>query len=143
MLANGITLSYKESGSTYTKLAGLKEVPELGDEPEKVENTCLDDSVKQYEYGIGDPGDLEFKFKYENSSATSPYRVLRKAQEAKKVLDFQMAFPDGTTFTWRAQVSVKIGSGAVNGVMEFTLKMALQSEIAVNDPASLLAHEEE
>ena len=54
-----------------------------------------------------------------------------------------MAFPDGTTFTWRAQVSVKIGSGAVNGVMEFTLKMALQSEIAVNDPASLLAHEEE
>ncbi len=143
MLANGITLSYKESGSTYTKLAGLKEVPELGDEPEKVENTCLDDSVKQYEYGIGDPGDLEFKFKYENSSATSPYRVLRKAQEAKKVLDFQMAFPDGTTFTWRAQVSVKIGSGAVNGVMEFTLKMALQSEIAVNDPASLLSYEEE
>lgn len=143
MLANGITLSYKESDSTYTKLAGLKEVPELGDEPEKVENTCLDDSVKQYEYGIGDPGDLEFKFKYENSSATSPYRVLRKAQEAKKVLDFQMAFPDGTTFTWRAQVSVKIGSGAVNGVMEFTLKMALQSEIAVNDPASLLSYEEE
>lgn len=143
MLANGITLSYKESDSTYTKLAGLKEVPELGDEPEKVENTCLDDSVKQYEYGIGDPGDLEFKFKYENSSATSPYRVLRKAQEAKKVLDFQMAFPDGTTFTWRAQVSVKIGSGAVNGVMEFTLKMALQSEISVNDPVSLLSYEEE
>lgn len=139
MLANGIILSYKESGSTYTKLAGLKEVPELGDEPEKVENTCLDDSVKQYEYGIGDPGDLEFKFKYENSSATSPYRILRKAQEAKKVLDFKMTFPDGTTFEWRAQVSVKIGSGAVNGVMEFTLKMALQSEIDVVDPGETLS----
>ncbi len=31
----------------------------------------------------------------------------------------------------------------MNGVMEFTLKMALQSEIAVNDPASLLSYEEE
>ena len=50
MLANGITLGYKElsGGSSYTILAGLKEVPELGDEPEKVENTCLSDSVKQY-----------------------------------------------------------------------------------------------
>lgn len=139
MLANGITLSYKDGGPSYTKLAGLKEVPEIGDEPEKVENTCLDDTVKQYEYGIGDPGDLDFKFKYDNSSATASYRVLRKAQEVGKTLDFQMAFPDGTTFTWRAQVSVKIGSGAVNGAMEFTLKMALQSEIIVVDPGEELS----
>ena len=64
----------------------------MGDEPEKVDNTCLSDKVKQYEYGIGDPGDLEFKFKYENSSATSPYRVLRKAQE-----DGNIKFPRNIT----------------------------------------------
>lgn len=138
MLANGIKLGYKKKGSepaTYTDLLGLKEVPEMGDEPEKVDNTCLSDKVKQYEYGIGDPGDLEFKFKYENSSATSPYRVLRAAAESKEVLSFEETFPDGTKFNWDAQVSVKLGGGGVNGVIDFTLKMALQSEIAVVDPS--------
>lgn len=136
MLANGITLGYKElsGGLSYTILTGLKEVPELGDEPEKVENTCLSDSVKQYEYGIGDPGDLEYKFKYENKTASSPYRVMRKAAAEKKVLSFEMTFPDGTKFQWNAQVSVKLGSGAVNSAMEFTLKMALQSAITIVDP---------
>lgn len=137
MLANGIKLGYKESGgSTYTDLTGLKEVPELGVEPEKVENTCLSDTVKQYENGIGDAGDLEYKFKYENKSATSPYRVLRKAQEAGKTLSFQETLPDGTTYTFDAQPSVKLGGGGVNGVVEFTLKMALQSDIAVTDPTT-------
>lgn len=69
MLANGATLGYKKKGSTedYTNLTGLKEIPELGDDPEKVENTGLADKVKQYEFGIGDAGDLTYKFKYENT----------------------------------------------------------------------------
>lgn len=137
MLANGIKLGYKtdESATNYTNLIGLKEVPEMGNEPEKVENTSLADKVKQYEFGIGDPGDLEFKFKYENKSETSPYRVMRKAEADKSTFHFQEEFPDGTKFSWAAQVSVKLSSGAVNGVMEFTLKMALQSDIDVTDPA--------
>lgn len=138
MLANGTKLGYKKksgSPSTYTDLIGLKEIPELGVEPEKVENTCLSDKVKKYENGIGDAGDLEFKFKYENSSETSPYRVLRKAQEDGEVLSFEETLPDGTKFNWDAQVSVKLGGGGVNGVIEFTLKMALQSEITVVDPS--------
>lgn len=138
MLANGTKLGFKKSGAepdVYTDLPGLKEIPELGIEPEKVENTCLSDKVKQYENGIGDAGDLEFKFKYENSSATSPYRILRKAQEDGEVLSFEETLPDGTKFSWKAQVSVKLGGGGVNGVIEFTLKMALQSEITVVDPS--------
>ena len=138
MLANGITLGYKEhggSGTTYTNLPGLKEVPEIGVEPEKVDNTCLSDTVKQYENGIGDAGDLEYKFKYVNSAATDSYRVLRKAQEDGDVLDFQEKLPDGTTFSFTAQPSVKLGGGGVNGAIEFTLKMALQSSITVADPA--------
>ena len=46
MLANGATLGYKTTGNTYTNLPGLKEIPDLGVEPEKVENTCLTDGHK-------------------------------------------------------------------------------------------------
>lgn len=138
MLANGTKLGYKKKNgepSTYTDLAGLKEIPEMGTEPEKVENTCLSDKVKQYEYGIGDAGDLEFKFRYENSSETSPYRVLMKAQDNNEILSFEETLPDGTKFHWDAQVSVKLGGGGVNGAIDFTLKMALQSEIEVVHPS--------
>nr|DAS29469.1 MAG TPA: tail tube protein [Caudoviricetes sp.] len=135
MLANGITLSCKRSTeSNYSILAGLKEVPELGNEPEKVENTGLSDTVKQYEFGIGDPGDLEYKFKFSNT-VDSPYRKMKAAEASKEICSFKETLPDGTSFSYDAQVSVKVSSGAVNGVMEFTLKMALQSAITVTDPA--------
>lgn len=137
MLANGITLSYKAgSESTYTKLVGLKEVPEMGNNPEKVENTTLEDTTKQYEYGIGDYGDLAYKFKYKNDSATSPYRVLRALADAKTIVDFEQAYPDGTKFVFRAQCSVKLGGGGANGVIDFTLSLALQSSITVTDPVA-------
>lgn len=137
MLANGTKLGYKKQSATgdYKDLTGLKEVPELGNEEEKVENTGLADKTKQYEFGVGDPGDLEYKFKYENKTAESPYRVLRKASEDKEILSFCETLPDGTKYEYDAMVSVKLSSGAVNGVLEFTLKMALQSEITPTDPA--------
>lgn len=133
MLANGITLSFSETKGSYTKLAGLKEVPELGIDPEKVENTTLADKVKKYEFGIGDAGELEYKFAYDNTTTTSPYRVLRKAADDKKKLFFEQAYPDGTKVNFEGQVSVKLGGGGVNSVIEFTLKIALQSELAFTD----------
>ncbi|HET5148427.1 TPA: phage tail tube protein, partial [Streptococcus pneumoniae] len=133
MLANGITLSYGETKDSYTKLVGLKEVPEFGIELEKVENTTLEDTVKKYEFGIGDIGELEYKFSYNNSSATAPYRVLRKAADDKKKLYFEQAYPDGTKVIFEGQVSVKLGGGGVNAVIDFTLKIALQSNLTFTD----------
>ena len=136
MLANGAKLGYKKKGASgdYTDLTGLKEIPELGEDPEKVENSGLADKVKQYECGIGDAGDLTYKFKYENTSETSPYRVMRKAAATKEVLSFCETLPDNTKYEYDAQVSVKRSGGGVNGVMEFDLNMALQSEITTTDP---------
>lgn len=137
MLANGIKLGYAESGSSYTNLEGLQEVPEIGSEPEKVDVTTLADKAKKYEQGIGDYGDLEFTFKYDNSSATAPFRILKGFEANKKVIKFQMEFPDGTKFKWDAQVSVKIGGGGVNALITFTVSMALQSDVEIENPAEL------
>lgn len=76
MLANGITLAVKKKGaSDYVELQDLKEVPELGVDAEKVDNTRLKDSFKHSELGIGDPGDMAYKFVYDNSNESSDYRV--------------------------------------------------------------------
>lgn len=137
MLANGATLGYKTKGAEgdYTDLPGLKEIPDMGTDPEKVENTVLVDKNKQYEYGIGDPGDMTYKFKYENTSKDSPYRRMREAQAAGEILSFQEKLSDGSTTEFDAQVSVKRTGGGVNGVIEFELNMAVQSDFKYTDPA--------
>lgn len=132
MLANGARLEIKE-GSAYVDLRGLKEIPEIGVDAEKVENTTLADSVKIYELGIGDAGDLTYKFKYENT-ANSSYRKLRALADSKAVGEFQQTMNDGTKYQFSAQASVKVSGGAVNAVIEFTLNLALQSRINVVDP---------
>lgn len=136
MLANGATLEVKKKGeSSYTKLPGLKELPDMGVDPEKVENTTLDDSVKQYENGIGDVGDMAYKFKYDNSSDTSAYRILRAIEESGETASFKETLKDGTTTEFDAQVAVKRNGAGVNGAMEFTASMSLQSDLNITDPA--------
>ena len=135
MLANGATLEYKKKGATtFTKLSGLKEIPEIGVDPEKVENTTLEDTIKQYEMGIGDAGDVTYKFKYENTSENNPYRLMRVAEEYGDILSFKETLKDGTTTEFDGQVSVKRTGGGVNGVIEFNLNIALQSNLTITDP---------
>ena len=135
MLANGAKLGYKKSGgSTFTDLPGLKEIPEIGVEPEKVDNTCLTDAHKIYEMGIGDLPEMTYKFRYDNSKADSPYRVMRKAQDDMEVLTFQETLKDGTQTEYDAQVTVKRTGGGVNGAMEFDLTMIVQSDLKYTDP---------
>lgn len=132
MLANGARLSYSTTAEgTYTNLPGLKEIPEMGVEPERVENTCLTDTVRKYEQGIGDPGDMNYVFKYDNSSANSSYRILRNLSGT---VYWKETLSDGTVYAFAAQPSVRRGGGGVNGALEFTLGLALQSEITVTDP---------
>lgn len=137
MLANGATLGYKKKGAVgdYTDLPGLKEIPDMGTEPEKVENTDLNAKNKQYENGIGDAGKMTYKFKFENKTETSPYRVMRKAQDENEILSFQEKLSDGSITEFDAQVSVKRTGGGVNGVIEFELTMALQGDLKYTDPA--------
>ncbi|WP_312448527.1 phage tail tube protein [Lacrimispora sp.] len=136
MLANGITLAIKkEAESTFTKLLGLKEVPELGVDPEKVDNTTLEDKMKHSELGIGDPGDLAYKFKWEND-ADSSYRKLRAVSDTKETVSFEQTFPDGTKFHFDAQCSVKVSGGGVNAAIEYTLNLGLQTDIVVVDPTA-------
>ena len=131
MLANGATLEYKsKSVTSFAKLKGLKEIPEIGVDPEKVDNTDLEASQKVYEMGIGDPGDITYKFKYENTETDSPYRILASGE----TLSFKETLKDGTTTEFDGQISLKRTGGGVNGVIEFDLNIALASAFKITDP---------
>ncbi|MDQ0091668.1 hypothetical protein J2T12_005108 [Paenibacillus anaericanus] len=134
ILSKDTTLSFKSSGSTFTVLEYLMDVPEMGGDPEKVEVTTLKDSVKKYIPGIRDLGDLAFKFLYDNSGAASNYRVLKELQDENKAATFKLTYPDGSAHQFEAYVSVKMDAGAVNAALTFTANMSLQSDITVTHP---------
>lgn len=136
MLANGTTLSYKEKGKegSFVNLPGLKEIPELGVDPEKVENTDLQDKHKMYEIGIGDLPDMVYKFKYDNTKADSSYRKMREYEQAGTVLTFQEKLKDGSVTEFDAQVTVKRTGAGVNGTIDFDLSMVVQSDFTFTDP---------
>lgn len=139
MLANGTKFGYKKKGAEgdYTDISeDLKETPELGGDAEEVDNTGLNDKNKRTEPGISDLGSLEYKFRYENESSSSVYRVMRAAQDASEVLSFCETLPDGTKFEFDGIPTTKISSGAVNGVLELTVKISIQSDMKVTDPAA-------
>lgn len=136
MLTNKAKLGVKTTASaaTYTDLPGLKEIPDIGVTPEKVDNTCLTDTIMQYELGIGDPGDMAFRFKLVNKASGDAYRTLRTLETAGSTNEYQLELADGTTYTFSAQVALQVNGGGVNTALDFTANLALQSAITVNNP---------
>ena len=135
MLANGATIGYAADATTtpttFTNIPDLKELPDIGAEPELVDNTALSDSIRHNEMGIGDPGDMEFTFRYDNSGANASYRVAKGLTGVKW---FQVKLHDDTTFTFKAIPNVRLSGGGVNDPVDYVMSLALQSDITIGDP---------
>ena len=55
LLTKGITLSYSTTGTDFTNLTNLQEIPEIGNgETEMIDVTVLSDDVKKSIAGLGD-----------------------------------------------------------------------------------------
>lgn len=124
VISKGITLSYKASGSTYTELTNLQEIPELGGDTEAIEITTLADSAHMFTDGLKNYGDsLAFKFLYEGAQFTT-LNGLTGSQ------DWQVKLPDGETCTFGGTCSVKLDGAGVNAALTYTLAIKPNTEMA-------------
>ena len=122
LLTKDTALSMKSSSeSAFTEIEGLQAVPEIGGDPEQVDVTTLKDANKKYISGIQDMDSLEFTFLYDKAVFTKLKAVQTSGKEAK----FELSYPDGAKCTFTGGVTVKMGSGEVNGAYQFTLSVTV------------------
>ena len=131
ILTKGIKLSYKtSSGSTYTELTNLMEIPEIGNgEKEMIDVTVLTDDVKKSIAGLGDSAQtLAFKFLYVKEQFTT-------LSALDSSIDWKVEMPDGVNATFTGTPAVKFDSAAPNAALTYTLSIGVESKITFNAAA--------
>lgn len=124
-ISKGIKLSYKTgtSGTSYTELTNLQEIPDLGGETEAIEITCLADAAHTYTDGIKNYGDaLAFKFLYDSTQ----FLALNGLTGAQ---GWKVELPDSKTCTFSGTCSVKLDGVGVNSALTYTLSIRPNSEM--------------
>lgn len=125
VISKGIKLSYKSgaTGTNYTALTNLQEIPDLGGEAEAIEITTLADAAHMYTDGIKNYGDsLAFKFLYE----ATQFDTLNKLSGSN---GWQVELPDGTTCTFTGTNSVKLDAVGINAALTYTLAIKPNTEM--------------
>lgn len=129
ILSKGLTLSYSSTSTgTKTALTNLISIPDLGAAPEKVDVTNLADGARRSINGLIDYGDLQFEFYYDKTQFAALQALTGKVY-------FEVSIPDGeagaagTKATFSGFPAVVLKSASVGAAMQYTLSIALDSEI--------------
>lgn len=131
ILTKGITLGYSTTGTEFTVLTNLQEIPEIGNgEKEMIDVTVLTDDVKKSIAGLGDSAQtLSFKFLYEKTQ----FETLMAMEESCK---WQVTMPDGVTATFDGTPAVRFDSAAPNAALTYTLAVGVESKIEFGTSAA-------
>lgn len=124
VISKGIKLSYKtDSGSTYTDLTNLQEIPDLGGESEAIEITTLADAAHMYTDGILNYGDsLSFKFLYDKEQFTT-------LNTLSGSIGWKVTLPDTETCSFTGSCSIKLDGVGTNAALTYTLAIKPDSEM--------------
>lgn len=137
MLVNGAKLSYKTgSGSSYTDMVGAKEFPDFGADPNKVDNSAIDDEYKQYELGQKDSGDLAFRFRYRSAAEKAQYTAMRALETAGTDVSWKATLKDGATMEFTGTCTTRLlTAGGPDTPVDWQLTIGLSSDFTFT-PAS-------
>lgn len=132
-------IEYSEtSDGSYTQLKGLKNIPDIGGEPEDIETTTLDN--KKYKTAITGLMDIQkytFEFNMEDPGAESNYKLACDLEDADKAYFWKITLSNGIVISFRSKVTTAIAGGEYGDLIGFSMTLAPIGEPEKTIPVSI------
>ncbi len=119
-----------------TTISNVTDISDIGGTPSELDATCLKDSIKKSVPGVQDTKAWEITYLYDNTDATSDFRVLRGLQTAGDPVAVEVTMPDGTKFATTAFISTYVVGTKVDELLTAKAVAYLQSDWAVTNPVA-------
>lgn len=114
-----------EEKGAYSRVYGLRVIPDIGSEPEDIETTTLDnEKYKTSILGLQDVQKYAFEFNMEDPSAESNYKIVCDLEDSKNVYYWKLTLSNGVTIAFRSKVTTSIQGGEYGDLIGFTMTLA-------------------
>ena len=127
---NGSRLEYKTSSEeNYQQIFGIKQTPDIGGTPNKIDTTDLDNTEFETAInGLQPAQEYDFECNMEDPSATSNIYLVNKMEDSGKVYDFKYTLANGITIEFQSDVRTTIQGGSSGDLIGFTMHLSPISE---------------
>ena len=127
-----------ESG-TYTRLYGLRVIPDIGGEPDDIETTSLDNvKYKTSILGLQDIQKYTFEFNMEDPSADSNFKKASDLEDSGDVYYWKLTLSNGIIISFRSKVTTAIQGGEYGDLIGFSMTLAPIGEPVKTIPTTSL-----
>lgn len=119
----GVSLKWGESADAVAKVVDIKDFPDMIGEANQLETTTLADAAQTFIPGIKQTETLSFTCNYTKEDFTAVN------DDANKALYYELAFSDGSSFTWQGQHTCGLPGKGVDEVIEFTINVSASTAV--------------
>lgn len=125
---NGSKLEYSKAAGPdgpWTKINGIKQTPDIGGTPNKIDTTDLDNT--KYETAINGlipAQDYEFEFNMEDPTATANIKLVSDLEDSGEIVYWKYTLTNGITVTFRSDVRTTIQGGGSGDLIGFSISLS-------------------
>ena len=135
---NGTKLEYSSTeNGAYTQLKGIKQTPDIGGEPNKVDTTDLDNL--KYETAINGlipAQNYTFEFNMEDPTATANIKLASDLEDSGEIYYWKYTLSNGIVVSFRSDVRTTIQGGGSQDLIGFSISLSPIDEITKTIPVT-------
>ena len=135
---NGTKLEYSSTeNGTYTQIKGIKQTPDVGGTPNKIDTTDLDNT--KYETAINGlipAQDYEFEFNMENPTASANIKLASDLEDSGDIYYWKYTLSNGIVISFRSDVKTTIQGGGSGDLIGFSISLSPVDEIEKTIPTT-------
>ena len=136
---NGTKIEYSTSESgVYSRIYGLKTVPDIGGEPNKIDTTDLDNT--EYEtnmYGLKPAQAYTLEFNMQDPSAEANIKLASDLEDSGLDYYWKLTYSNGVVVSFQSKVKTTIQGGSSNDLIGFQMHLAPKNEPTRTIPSNV------